>query len=245
VEYIRSDHLTLGVERIIGSSARASIEGFYKRYADYPVSARNGVSLANLGGDFDVFGNEDVISSGAGRTYGIEFLYQQNLTKRTYAILAYTLFKSEFSGISGNFDPSFWDNRHLVTFTGGYKFQNNWEFGIRTRYANQTPFTPVDEDATLNQYPTIVLDYSQIGTINLGSLFVADVRIDKKWNFNNWTLNLFLDVQNVTNNSFPSPAQFGLARNEDGSLVTPRQLSEITGVDNGSVLPSIGIVINF
>lgn len=245
VDYIRSDHLTLGLERIIGSSARISLEGFYKRYGDYPVSIRNGVSLANLGGDFDVFGNEDVVSSGEGRTYGIEFLYQQNLTKRTYAILAYTLFKSEFSGDSGVFEPSFWDNRHLITFTGGYKFRKNWEFGIRSRYANRSPFTPVDETATLNQYPTIVLDYSQIGTINLGSLFVTDIRIDKKWNFSNWTLNLFLDVQNVTNSTFPSPAQYGLARNEDGSLITPRQLSEITGVDNGSVLPSIGVVINF
>ena len=36
------------------------------------------VSLANKGGDFEVLGNENVSTSGRGKSYGIEFLYQQN-----------------------------------------------------------------------------------------------------------------------------------------------------------------------
>jgi hypothetical protein len=76
-------------------------------------------SLVNKGAGFEVLGNEAIESVGEGRTYGLEFLLQQRFTGRFYGILAYTLFKSEFSGFDDRFRPSSWDSRHLLTFTGG------------------------------------------------------------------------------------------------------------------------------
>ncbi|MFT6941815.1 MAG: hypothetical protein ACJASN_003317, partial [Cyclobacteriaceae bacterium] len=57
-EYIQSDHLVAGIEYLVGPSARITVEGFYKKYENYPVSLTDSVSLANLGGDFSVLGNE-------------------------------------------------------------------------------------------------------------------------------------------------------------------------------------------
>lgn len=244
-EYIRSDHAVLGLEYLVNSSSRFTLEGFYKKYGNYPVSVYKEVSLANLGGDFSVLGNEPVVSMGEGRTYGMEFLYQKKFSDNYYAILAYTLYKSEFTGLDNVYRPSAWDSKHLLTLTGGYKFGNNWELSARMRYLGRTPYAPVDEDATLDNYPAIIRNYDQLGTVRLQAFNQTDIRIDKKWNFSKWTFNVFLELQNAFGQNIPNEPEFGLDRDAQGNINMPRQLVQIEDVDNSGLLPSIGIVIDF
>lgn len=244
-EYIRSDHAVLGLEYLVNSSSRFTLEGFYKKYGNYPISVSREVSLANLGGDFSVLGNEPVVSMGEGRTYGMEFLYQKKFSDNYYAILAYTLYKSEFTGLDNVYRPSAWDSKHLLTLTGGYKFGNNWELSARMRYLGRTPYAPVDEDATLDNYPAIIRDYDQLGTVRLQAFNQTDIRIDKKWNFSKWTFNVFLELQNAFGQNIPNEPEFGLDRDAQGNINMPRQLVQIEDVDNSGLLPSIGIVIDF
>ena len=245
-EYIRSDHAVLGLEYLVTPSSRFTLEGFYKKYGNYPVSITNGVSLANLGADFSVLGNEPIASVGLGRTVGLEFLYQKKFSKNYYLIMAYTLYKSEYTAFDPEvFLPSSWDSRHLLTLTGGYKFGNNWELSGRMRYLGRTPFAPIDQAATLANYPAIIRDFSQLGSDRLDTFNQVDIRIDKKWNFNKWTFNVFLEVQNILGSQIPSEPEFGLSRDASGMELAPRSLVEIMGVENSSTLPSIGIVIDF
>ncbi|MEM6317986.1 MAG: TonB-dependent receptor [Bacteroidota bacterium] len=242
--YIRSTHFVAGVEFKPRKSTTISAEGFYKKYSDYPVSIIDSTSLANKGAGFEVLGNEAIESLGEGRTYGLELLLQQRFTGQFYGILAYTLFKSEFSGFDDNFRPSAWDSRHLLTFTGGYQFGKNWEISLRYRFVGPTPFAPVDEARTLDNYPALVLDYERLGTVNLASFNQADIRLDKKWNFKQVSLNVFLEVQNAFGQTVPEPPVFGLDRNEAGSILTPRRLVNIP-INNGEILPTLGVVFDF
>ena len=105
--------------------------------------------MANLGADFGVIGNDPINSTSEGRAYGLEVLIQRKFTKGLYGILAYTLVRSEFADQAGNFAPSAWDNQHILSFTGGYKFGKNWEFGTRILFSGGAPFTPFDLNATL------------------------------------------------------------------------------------------------
>ena len=246
VDYIQNDHVVAGLEYLVTPSARITVEGFYKKYDNYPVSLTDSVSLANLGGDFSVLGNEEVASIGLGRSYGIELLYQQKLTNNFYAILAYTLYKSEFTGFDrSTYLPSSWDSGSLITFTGGYKFGNNWELSARVRYAGKTPYAPVDQQATLANYPAVIRDYGRLGQVNLDPFNQTDIRLDKKWNFKKWTLDVFLELQNLLSQNSPSTPQYGLERDDLGNVVEPRQLKLIEGEDTGQLLPTIGIVIDF
>ena len=245
-EYIQSDHIVAGIEHLLTPTTRITIEGFYKKYDNYPVSLVDSVSLANLGGDFSVLGNEPVASVGLGRTYGAEFLFQKKLTKNFYAILAYTLYKSEYTAFDDDeYLSSTWDNGTLVSFTGGYKFGKNWELSARVRYLGETPFAPVDQEATLANYPAIIRDFSRQGTVTLDPFNQTDIRIDKKWNLKGFTLNVFLEVQNALGQDTPAEPTFGLVRDAEGNVITPRTLIEIEELDNSSPLPSIGIVIDF
>ena len=242
--YIGSLHAVAGLEYKLGTYAKISAEGFFKRYTNYPVSVIDGISLANKGGDFSVLGNEEVVSDGDGRTYGLELLYQQKLSKNFYGILAYTLFKSEFTDINQNYLPSAWDSRQLITFTGGYKLGRNWEISIRYRSIGKTPFAPVDLEQTLNTYPALILDYDNLGSAQLDPFSQLDIRIDKKWNFNAFALNVYLEFQNALAQQSPQPPQYGWDRDELGSIIMPRSLIEIPQAE-GSLLPIIGLAVDF
>ena len=244
--YIQSDHIVAGFEYLLTPSTRITIEGFYKKYKNYPVSTTDSVSLANLGGDFSVLGNEPVQSTGLGRTYGLEFLFQKKFTKNIYAILAYTLYKSEFTGFNANaYLPSSWDNRNLLTFTGGYKFGNNWEVSARIRYLGKTPYAPVDIMATEANYPAIIRDYSQQGEVQLNAFNQTDFRVDKKWNFAKWTLDIFLEFQNLFAQKIPSQPNYGVVRDDQGNIIQPLTLKQLDAVGNAAFLPTLGIVVDF
>ncbi|HSF46120.1 MAG TPA: TonB-dependent receptor, partial [Chitinophagaceae bacterium] len=268
VEYIESDHIVAGLEWLPSSSIRVTAEGFFKKYGNYPVSQNLGISLANLGGDFGVLGNERVESTGEGETYGFELLFQKRLTKHFYGIMAYTYYHSDFSGADGVLLPSAWDNRHLVSFTGGYKFGKNWEVGIRFRYQGGAPYTPWDEYLSLENYPftnAAVLDYPRLNTLRLESFHAMDLRVDKKFNFNKWSLDIFLDIQNLYNSINPTSPGWTLQRNPDETIATttgapynpgiygdptaPNNRQSAIGVilpqDSGSRLPSVGFVVEF
>jgi len=245
-EYIRTDHAVLGLEYLINESSRITLEGFWKQYGNYPVSVRDQVSLANKGGGFEVLGSEPVVSNGDGRTYGAELLYQQKFTGRFYAITAFTFYKSEFTnGITDDYTPSVWDNNLLISLLGGYKLGNNWEISGRYRYLGRAPFAPVDEVRTLENYPAVLRDFTRIGEEELDAFSQVDIRVDKKWSFNRWSLDVFLEIQNALGQATPEEPQFGLARNGDGSVIEPQELVQVNTSTEATVLPSVGIVVNF
>jgi len=246
VEYIQSDHYVAGIEYVPRPSTRVNLEFFQKEYDDYPVSLRDSVSLANLGGDFEVTGSEGVVSVGKGKTQGVELSIQQKLWKNWFAILPYTAFSSEFTGFDRDeFLPSAWDYQNLISFTGGVKLPRNWEIGLKVRHNGEAPFAPVNLEQTLAQYPSFVFDYSALGSVRLDPFTAVDMRVDKKWNFSKWSLDIYLDLQNLTAATQPQPPVFGLVRDENNQILEPRALTEITDLGEGALLPSFGIIVDF
>ena len=243
--YIRSDHLVAGIEYLLTERSRITVEGFYKWYSDYPVSLRDSVSLANKGGGFEVLGSEPISSEGEGRTYGVEFLFQQKFNGNFYGIAALTFYKSEFSGLNDTFLPSLWDNNTLISLLGGYKLARNWEISARYRYLGKTPYVPVDQEATLTNYPAEVLDFSRLGELRLDPYSQLDIRVDKKWSLKKLSIDVYLEIQNILAQENPQTPQYGLNRTEDGDIITPRELVQVNINNTANVLPSIGLVVNF
>ncbi|MCX6318268.1 MAG: TonB-dependent receptor [Bacteroidetes bacterium] len=258
-KYLQSDHYVTGIEYLPNDGLRFTLEGFYKKYANVPVSVRDGISLSNLGSDFNVLGNEAVVTNGKGRAYGIELFAQKKLTNRFFGIFSYTFYRSQYSGNNAVFIPSSWDNRHLLSVTWGYKFPRNWELGLKFRYQGGAPITPFDETASRINYLSLgqgVLDYSRLNTTRLNAFHASDVRIDKKWNLRKITLDLFLDVTNWYLAKSPAQESYTFKRNAtntgfettdgqpikaNGSNAIPVRLAN----DDAQATPSIGFIIEF
>ena len=253
--YINNKHIVLGIETNPGNFSKITLEGFFKKYNNYPFLLGDSISLANLGGNFGVIGNEPVSSSSEGRSYGVEFLAQKKLNKSFYGIIAYTWVRSEFKDKNDNFIPSSWDNQHIISMTGGVKLKKNWEIGMRFRYSGGSPFTPYDFNTSslrsiwdINSFG--VLDYNNLNSQRLKPNHGLDLRIDKKWYWKKVTLNLYLDIQNLYNFKIETPKSLIAERDSDGNIITDPDNPEkykLKYVDNvsGTVLPSIGLQFEF
>jgi len=253
ITYIQADHAVLGLEYLPFTNTKISIEGFHKVYDNYPFLTRNNVSLANLGSDFGVIGNDPAVPLSGGRAYGLEFLIQQKLTKGFYGILAATLVKSEFEDKNGDLRPSAWDNGQIVTLTAGKKFKGDWEVGARFRYLGASPYTPYD--AALSSYRqtwdlrgVALLDYDRLNEERTGAVHQLDMRVDKRWFFAKWSLDLYLDIQNVYNFQAPLAPSLTVVRDDNGDpLVDPTDPTRYSTKEiqnfSGTILPSIGIII--
>lgn len=261
IRYIRSDHAVAGLEYNSGFNSKITVEGFYKRYAFTPFLIRDQIALANLGGDFGVIGNEPVSSTAGGDAYGFEFLYQQRLYKGYYGIASYTLGFSQFEDGNQELVASSWDARHIVNLAIGKRFAKNWEAGVNWRLQTGLPFTPFDPDSDLRSNWDVnargVRDFSQLNT-QRGDLFnEIDIRVDKKFYFNKFTLDLYIDLRNVNVNTV-STFELLLDRPLDENnlpiggpiIVNPdapynEQRYRLKEIDTGSglLLPTLGVVI--
>lgn len=257
VRFIRNSQLIAGIEFLVPEkNRRFTAEAFYKKYSNYPSSIRNGIALANLGADFGVIGNEPVESNAEGRAYGLEFLAQQRLFNNFYGIAALTLVRSEFTNPNTEgFVPSSWDNKFIVSLTAGKRFAKNWEVGARWRFLGGTPYTPFDleESSLISNWDLRnagILDYTQINAIRLDPFHQLDLRIDKKYFFDRWNLNWYVDIQNIYNFQAEQAPILIPVRDDAGNiLIDPndpsRYLLKLIENPAGSVLPTVGIIVEF
>ena len=254
MQYVKCSQAVAGVQYSWDKrNTIISAEGFYKYYENYPLSINRGISIANLGADFGTVGNEALSSTGLGRSYGMEVLYQQKFFKGLYGILAYTYVHSEFTGATGKWAPSSWDSRHLISITGGKQFKRNWEVGFVFRYSGGLPYTPDNIAASMNiqnwnALGVGITDWSQLNQSRASNYQQLDVRVDKKWYNKRWTLDLYFDIQNVYGYQTQLKPILDVQRNGNGQpIVDPNNSSQylpnFIPNTNGTVIPSVGIIV--
>lgn len=256
VTYMRNVHAVLGIEYTTPLNSRISVEGFYKCYYNVPFMLDNNISVANQGGGFGVVGNGPAKSTSEGRSYGMEFLFEQKLYKGFYGIVSYTLFWSQFKDAFDNYVSSSWDTRHIISLTGGKKFKRNWEIGLRYRIQGGSPYTPYDVAASTlytryNPSNPGILDYKNINSSRVKWFHSADIRVTKKWYLKKWSFELYLDVQNFYLSKVPQAPILSPVYDTDGKtpLQDPNDASRFQykylSSSRAVPLPTLGVVITY
>jgi outer membrane receptor for ferrienterochelin and colicin len=256
LQYIASDHLVAGVEFLPAENMQLSVEGFYKKYYNYPFSVTDSVPLSSKGGaEYGIFGDEELISVSDGKAYGVEFLGRIKEFRGLNLVFSYTLVRSEFEDYYGKYIPTAWDNKHLFNLTATKKFKNNWDAGMKFRYVGGAPYTPYDEEKSSLKVAWDLqgrgyLDYSQFNTMRLKGFHQLDLRVDKRYYFRGWTLMLYLDVQNVYNHQSDQPPILVRETDANGNPLTDpvdqsRYVLKYIDGSAGTVLPTIGIIVEF
>jgi hypothetical protein len=231
---VQVNQLVLGYERNLREDIRMKLEGFYKKYSDYPASlTRPYLVLANTGagfggGDdnFSSFGFEPLVSEGEGDVQGIEFSMQKKSSDTPhYALLSVTYSQARFTGVDGVERAGTYDQRWIMNLTGGYIFNKKWEASVKFRFATGNPYTPFNNNGTQS-----VANYN---TARFKEFHSLDLRIDRRWDFETWTLITYLDIQNIYNNKQANTIRWDYRKGEVD------QQSSI------GLLPSIGISLEF
>jgi hypothetical protein len=255
LKYIAADHLVAGVEVLTSENVQFTVEGFYKKYSHYPFSVRDSVPLSSKSADYGIFGDEELVSISTGRAFGFEVLGRLKEFKKTNLVFSYTYVRSEFKGLDSRWIPSSWDNKHLFSLTATHKFPRNWDLGLKWRFVGGAPYTPYDiEKSSLKAAWDLqgqgYLDYSKFNSLRLRAFHQLDIRIDKQYFFEGWSLMLYADIQNVYGFKADQPpilireSDINKVPVADPSNPLKYSLKYITNT-SGTVLPTIGIIIEF
>ena len=252
--YIGVNHYIAGFEHLVNEHIMWSAEGFFKDYFHYPIDLNTGASVANTGAEYSsVAGVVPVKSIGKGQAYGFELLNRMKYSKFTF-IGSFTFVRSLFTDLKGEFIPSSWDSRYLFTLTGTKDFKRNWSLGAKWRFVGGLPYTPYDLQMSANVQAWDAkggpyLDYNLLNANRANPFQQLDVRVDKKYFYNKWTLMFYLDIQNLYNFQNEGQPYILREKNADGSFKTINNGQDyvLESIPNtsGTVLPTIGVMVKF
>jgi len=243
---LQNNMAILGIDYLFRSDIRISLEGYYKDYSNLPSGIVPGVTdhvvITNTGtgfggreDDFQSFGYIDLNSNGSGNTYGAEFLIQKKYSDiPLYGLMSLSYSKSELTANNGKTYPGQYDQRFILNLTGGYIFNSKWEIAGKFRYFTGVPYStvyrPSDNPLRLGYIQNIPEQYLDNRTDPGHHL---DIRVDRYFNFQKWTLIVYVDIQNIYNFKIPQRPTYDFW---DDS---------ISNAGSIGVLPSIGISAEF
>lgn len=255
IGYIMAQHISAGVEIKPTEESRVTVEGFFKDYQEYPFLLTDSISLANMGGDFGVIGNEPAESTSDGRSYGVEVLIHQRLSRSIYGIASYTWVRSEFKDKLDIYRPSSWDNKNILNVTAGYRFGKGYEVGLKFRYQGGSPYTPYDIELSSKKEIWDVVargipDWDRLNEERGGDMHGLDFRLDRSWLFSSWALELYIDIENIYNSKSEQQPYVDVVRDDNGLPISDpvnpdSYLTKEVVNESGTLLPSIGVQINF
>jgi hypothetical protein len=212
----------LGGGRRFSESMTAEGEVFYKWLDRLPVQAP--------GDPGDPTMRTRWTGEGIGRVFGIEALLKRDISEKTFGWISYTLSKSErASPYSGGWNAFSMDQTHIFGAVLGRSLTRGWAVGGRFQYVTGNPTMVVNEavfNADSDQYMPVP---GFRHTARLPAFHELDVRIDKRWEWSKWTLNAYLDVQNVYAHANPEQVRYSF------------DYSQHAYVTSVPVFPSIGL----
>jgi hypothetical protein len=189
----------------------------------YLTMSNTGAGYGGSEDGFSSYGLDRLVNDGTGTSVGLEFLAQKKLSEiPLYGLVSVTVSETRFIALDGVERPGSFDQSLLFNLSLGYRFDERWESNIKYRFASGRPYTPYDANG--KQDPA---------AYNSGTLKGAgylDVRVDRRWNFANWNLIVYVDIQNILNNKYT------------GQYRWDARTQQVEDLNNGiGILPSIGI----
>jgi outer membrane receptor for ferrienterochelin and colicin len=220
----RAIQTALGLEQSLGPFS-LQLTGFYIDRSNLLVAAtdrESGTSGMGVG---------TYINEGTGRSYGAETLLR---IKRDdfFGWLAYTLARSERTDHPGDATRLFdFDQTHNLVLVASWKLgrDKRWRLGGRFQYTSGAPYTPVIGAVYMSDQNIYRAEYGRINSVRNEAQHQLDLRVDRRFECNGWSLSAYLDVANVYMHAPVIDYQY----NYDYT-----QREKVTGLP---ILPAIGI----
>ncbi|MEC8423191.1 MAG: TonB-dependent receptor, partial [Myxococcota bacterium] len=138
-------------------------------------------------------------SEGEGRVLGGELLARY-ASERTMAWLSVTLSRSLRTARPDAPELLFDEDQPLVlNALLSHQLPRRWRVGARWRFASGKPYVPVANRVLDLSTQTFLPIWDEAARGRLEPFHALDVRVDKDWVYDTWTLTAYLDLMNATN----------------------------------------------
>jgi hypothetical protein len=181
-------HLSLGASVKLTGTLTAEAVGFYKQL--WGLAARSALPTPPQA--------QALVQEGEGRSYGGQLLVRQELWRGLFGWITYSLSRSERRDHPDRgwrlFD---YDQTHVLGIVASYDYKG-WVAGVRLRWTSGMPRTPVVGaffDGRGDQWQPV---FGAQNSIRVPDFVQLDLRLEKTFALRRVSLNVFVDVQNVT-----------------------------------------------
>jgi TonB family protein len=214
-----AEHFLAGGAFQLTHTLSVEVTGFYENSWDLTVRSQSDNPLVA----------QSLDQVGIGRAYGTQFLVRQQLWAHFFGWISYSILRSERKD-SPDLDWRLfdYDQSHVFTALGSYDFGHGLEAGARFRFATGYPRTPVIGAYFNGSTDTYEPIFGAHNSIRIPPFYALDLRVAKRFKLGKTELEVYLDVQNVTNHSNPEEIVYN---------TTYTQRGYITGLP---ILPVVG-----
>ncbi len=149
------------------------------------------------------FTSTNFINRGRRDSSGLEIMIKREISERAFGWLSYTFSRARQKQNPQDPDarwvPTTFDQPHVLNAVASWKPGKGFELGARFQLASGRPDTPIigaTYDADEGDYDPV---RGPARSIRTPTFMQLDVRAEKTWLYDTWSLGLYLDIINVTN----------------------------------------------
>jgi hypothetical protein len=204
IRFTRSHHFVTSYDYNINKLWRLRMELYYQFIFDVPVEqSASSYSSLNTGVGFIPIENDSLVNKGTGKNYGIELTLERFFSQGYYFLLTSSLFNAGYKGSDDIKRNTAFNNKYVVNLLAGKEMKlgkkNTFSFNIRLTSTGGRWLTPIDRDESAKRGEAVFIEREAF-SLRHKPYFRADCKLSYRRDFRRSTLELAIDLQNISNN---------------------------------------------
>jgi hypothetical protein len=207
---LKAHHFVMGYNNRIGENLMAKVEVYYQYLYNLPVENNDTSYYATINEGLD-YRYVDLVNEGIGKNYGIEITLERFLHNNFYYLINASLYDSKYKSLEGIWRNTQYNGNYLVNILFGKEFvklgkKNNQTFAVNGKffYGGGKRIIPLlrDDQGNLSVDPANnrYWDYEKAYENKIEDTYQVILTLSYKINRPKATHEIFIDLQNLTNN---------------------------------------------
>ncbi len=210
LDLLKAHHYMVGYEKRFGKNLRAKIEAYYQDLYNIPVENLDTSYYSTIVEGLE-FRYVDLVNKGTGKNYGLEFTLERFFSNNYYYLINASLYESNYKSLEGVERNTPYNGNYLVNILCGKEFPNlgrkqNQTLGLNAKlfFGGGRKIIPLLRDAqgnlAVDPANNRYWNYEKAYENSIEDVYQVIVSASYKWNKPSATHELFLNLDNVTNN---------------------------------------------
>lgn len=206
LDFTRSHHFSIGYENRLAENLLLKVEPYFQALYDVPVERRSSsYSTLNTGSTFVTDDEDSLVNAGTGRNIGIELTLEKYFSQGYYFLVTSSLFDSKYKGSDGVERNTAFNSRYVVNLLAGKEIKVGrnrngiLSASIKTSFVGGRYTSPLNLEASRKRGEA-VYDESQAYSQKQDAYFRTDLRLAYRKEMRRSTLEVAVDLQNVSAN---------------------------------------------
>lgn len=205
LKFTTSQHSVITYDWNMSENFRLKAEGYYQQLSHVPVEqSSSSFSAINTGSSFIPVDQDSLVNAGTGTNYGFELTLERFFNKGFYFLITTSVFQSKYEGSDKIERNTAYNTQYVANGLFGKEFdlgskQKFFSINLKVTTIGGKYLTPIDFDAS-QQYASTIYKENEAFTEKQDPYFRADLKIAYRKEYKKSTLEIALDLQNVTNN---------------------------------------------